>query len=79
MFRPERIQSALSQFVCEHLRLSSVSGANFSFKMLSKEIQPEIPCLFVVSAGSDPSKELEEFAENSIGRENYLELSMGGN
>jgi len=33
----------------------------------------------VVSAGSDPSKELEEFAESEVGRANFQELSMGGN
>jgi len=27
------------------------------------ELGPQTPCLFVVSPGSDPSKELEEFAE----------------
>ena len=36
------------------------------------------PVLFVISAGSDPSKELEEFAEKEIGRQNFQELSMGG-
>jgi hypothetical protein len=35
--------------------------------------------LFVVSAGSDPSAELLEFAESEVGRENLIELSMGGN
>jgi len=33
----------------------------------------------VVSDGSDPSKELEEFIESAIGRDNFKQLSMGGN
>lgn len=34
--------------------------------------------MFIVSTGYDPSKELEEYCEAQIGRENYLQLSMGG-
>ena len=29
------------------------------------------PILFVISPGSDPSKELEELAEKTIGRDNF--------
>lgn len=39
--------------------------------MAEEELNAHTPCLFVVSAGSDPSKELEEFAEQSIGRHNF--------
>jgi dynein heavy chain 2 len=35
--------------------------------------------LFVVSAGSDPSTELLEFADAEVGQGNFQELSMGGN
>jgi dynein heavy chain 2 len=38
----------------------------------------DTPALFIVSTGFDPSKELEEFCEAEVGRENYLQLSMGG-
>jgi len=38
-----------------------------------------VPCLFVVSAGSDPSAELQEFSEAEVGKDNLIELSMGGN
>ena len=30
------------------------------------------PILFVISPGSDPSKELEEFAERTVGRDKYI-------
>jgi dynein heavy chain 2 len=32
----------------------------------------------IVSAGADPSKELEEFAHAVVGKEGYRELAMGG-
>lgn len=72
IFRPERLQSALNQFVCEALGLPSTAGTPPSFKTIyTSETTPMTPTLFVVSAGSDPSKELEEFAATEIGRENF--------
>lgn len=34
--------------------------------------------MFIVSPGYDPSKELEEFCHEKVGKENYKQLSMGG-
>ena len=57
---------------CEVLGLQSAAGSPASFKQIYQtETTPLTPTLFVVSAGSDPSKELEEFAGQTIGRENF--------
>ena len=80
VFRPDRLESALALFVCEALGVSTISTVSFSFKNLYREESaPDTPVLFLTSPGSDPSKELEEFAEAEVGRENFHELSMGGN
>lgn len=50
-----------------------------NFKTLTSSIiDSHLPALFIVSAGFDPSKELQEHADQVIGRENFKELSMGG-
>jgi len=36
------------------------------------------PILFIISAGSDPSTELSEFADQVVGREHYHQIAMGG-
>ena len=36
------------------------------------------PVLFIISPGSDPSAELQEFAEQEIGRQGFHEIAMGG-
>lgn len=36
------------------------------------------PVLFIISPGSDPSAELQEFAETTIGRNGFHEIAMGG-
>ncbi|EGR28544.1 hypothetical protein IMG5_173090 [Ichthyophthirius multifiliis] len=80
VFRSERLQTVLNDFVCQQLQISSVSGNPFSFGIInSEEVDIKAPALFVVSPGSDPSTELEEYAEQSIGRQNFHSLSMGGN
>ncbi|KAL4440929.1 hypothetical protein ABPG74_009342 [Tetrahymena malaccensis] len=80
VFRPERLQSSLNDFVCQSLQISSISGNPFSFNSIYQhETSTQTPALFVVSPGSDPSAELEEYAEQQIGRENFQEMSMGGN
>ncbi len=79
VFRPDRVESAIVYFVCEALGIPSISSASLSLKAIfQEEATTETPILFVTSAGSDPSKELEEFAEASVGRDNFQQLSMGG-
>jgi dynein heavy chain 2 len=79
VFRPEKLQIALINFVCEIISISNVSGNNVTIKNVAeKETANDIPALFIVSTGYDPSKELEEYCEGQVGRENYIQLSMGG-
>jgi dynein heavy chain 2 len=42
------------------------------------ESTPSEPILFIISPGSDPSAELQEFAEQIVGRAGYHEIAMGG-
>lgn len=79
VFRPDRVESALNLFVCEQLRIPSIAAQAFSLRNLYREeSSKDTPVLFVTSPGSDPSKELQEFAETEVGRDNFQELSMGG-
>jgi dynein heavy chain 2 len=43
-----------------------------------QETTPMEPILFIISPGSDPSTELQEFAETVVGREHFHEIAMGG-
>ena len=53
-------------------------GSNSLKELYKKHSSSTIPILFVISPGSDPSKELEELAEKTIGRDNFYQISMGG-
>lgn len=79
VFRPEKLQLALINFACEVLGISNISGNSQTIKTVAeKETASDRPALFIVSTGYDPSKELEEYCEAQVGRENYVQLSMGG-
>lgn len=67
----------MHNFAIEALGIGSIVGQSLSVKALT-EIDGKTPILFIVSIGYDPTKELEEWAEKDIGRENFIQISMGG-
>ncbi|CAN0042899.1 unnamed protein product [Ascophyllum nodosum] len=77
--RPDRLQSALHRFANEVLRVSSLSPSAQSLEHLYKqESSANIPILLITTSGADPGKEMEELAENTVGRVRwYQEIAMG--
>ncbi|KAG2486208.1 hypothetical protein HYH03_015170 [Edaphochlamys debaryana] len=77
-FRPDRLQSAMSSFICGTLNIKSVSPPPFSLKgLIESETKPEEPILFITTPGADPSQELSEVAATAVGKEKYHEVAMG--
>mmetsp|Transcript_43860 Transcript_43860/g.42387 ORF Transcript_43860/g.42387 Transcript_43860/m.42387 type:complete len:198 (+) Transcript_43860:538-1131(+) len=79
VFRPDRLESAMQNFVKEAFGNQSIQPAPFSLgNLYQQETSPTDPILFIISPGSDPSAELQEFAEQVVGRNAYHEIAMGG-
>jgi dynein heavy chain 2 len=79
VLRPDRLESAMHLFVSEALGESDIAPPPLSLSEIYKsESSCSEPVLFIVSPGSDPTKELEEFAESLIGRDKFHEMAMGG-
>ena len=38
----------------------------------------DVPIMLITTPGADPSKELEEFAAASVGKDKYTSLPLGG-
>jgi dynein heavy chain 2 len=81
--RPDRLESALTQFTCEAMGVKSLSPPPLSLKGLhGDETTNRIPVLFVTTPGADPSLELEEFAKEHSAESgkgmNFHQLAMGG-
>ena len=79
VLRPDRLESAMHVFVSEALSEPEIAPPPLSLTEIYKsESSSSEPILFIVSPGSDPTKELSEFAENQIGRDKFHEMAMGG-
>lgn len=79
VFRPDRLEAAVEDFICSLLQITNLNEAiSSASSIFSIEDSPTVPILFITSLGSDPSKELEEFASSQIGRDKFNQLSMGG-
>ncbi|DBA00111.1 TPA: hypothetical protein N0F65_000402 [Lagenidium giganteum] len=77
--RPDRLQSAIINFICSVMQLKSLTPPPIDFKaIVSEEATNMTPVLVLTTAGADPSKELEEVATAVVGKGHYYEVAMGG-
>lgn len=75
--RPDRLESAMTFFVCSQLGVTSIAPPPLSLTRVCEEAGSTSPVLFIVTPGSDPTQELEEHALKTRGRGRYHQLAMG--
>uniref|UniRef100_A0A8C4HFM7 Cytoplasmic dynein 2 heavy chain 1 n=1 Tax=Dicentrarchus labrax TaxID=13489 RepID=A0A8C4HFM7_DICLA len=75
--RPDRLQSAMAAFATQALGMRELSPPPLNLRRLYTETLEWEPVLIIISPGADPSQELAELAAETVGRDNYHEISMG--
>ncbi|XP_075905861.1 cytoplasmic dynein 2 heavy chain 1 [Nelusetta ayraudi] len=75
--RPDRLQSAMAAFATQALGKKELSPPPLNLRRLYAETLELEPLLIIISPGADPSQELSELAAETVGRDNYHEISMG--
>ncbi|KAK7096855.1 hypothetical protein V1264_003902 [Littorina saxatilis] len=75
--RPDRLQSCMSLFACRTLAMKELSPPAVSLKKLYAETMATEPILIIISTGADPSQELQELANETIGAECFHQVAMG--
>ncbi|XP_022324921.2 cytoplasmic dynein 2 heavy chain 1-like isoform X2 [Crassostrea virginica] len=76
--RPDRLQTAMGLFACKALGMKELSPPSVNLKrLLETETLPSEPILIIISPGADPSQELQELAEQTIGSDKYHQVAMG--
>ena len=76
--RPDRLQTAMEGFAMQTLGLKQLAPAALNLKRLCQlESLPTEPILIIISPGADPSQELQEMAEDTVGAEHYHQVAMG--
>ena len=79
VFREDRLQDALEIFCCACLTISNLNeGAGNVTSIYAAEPSTDTPILFITSVGSDPSKDIEDFAVATVGKDKFFQISMGG-
>ena len=58
----------------ESLEMKELSAANLNLKRLYSETVASEPILIIISAGADPSQELQELANEVTGGEHYHQV-----
>jgi len=77
VLRPDRLESAMNAFAAKSLGLKALPSASLNMKRLIKETNAKEPILIIVSPGSDPSQELQELANQTVGGDRYHQVAMG--
>ena len=76
--RPDRLQTALQQFACEAIGISTISPPPLNLqKIIMEEAEPLHPVLFICEGGADPTAELQDFAARTIGEEKFHQVALG--
>ncbi len=70
--RSDRLTHTLTSFVLSLLKLPNLSGLDANMKtIVNEKMKNTVPCLFIVSIGFDPSKEIQEYATKVVGKERF--------
>ncbi|KAI5098641.1 cytoplasmic dynein 2 heavy chain 1, partial [Silurus meridionalis] len=75
--RPDRLQSAIANFASHTLGMKELSPPPLNLRRLYGETVETEPVLIIISPGADPSQELQELANHTVGLERYHEVAMG--
>ncbi|VDK75265.1 unnamed protein product, partial [Onchocerca ochengi] len=76
--RPERLYSAIINFVSNVLGIPSINPSPIDLTSIYKsESNENEPIMILISPGGDPSQELEELARKQISKAKFYQISMG--
>lgn len=76
--RPDRLQSAMHSFACQLLGVKDLASANSRLRYVAdNDMTAHEPVLIVVSEGVDPSQDIRELAEATVGGDRFHEVAMG--
>ena len=76
--RPDRLETVMTQFATRALGLKELSPATLNFKRLySTDSLSTEAILVIISPGADPSQEIQDLAEQVVGKEHYHQVAMG--
>jgi dynein heavy chain, axonemal len=76
-FRQDRIYRAINLYVTETMGEEFITPPVVNFKEIYDETQPDVPVVFMLSPGSDPTAELMKLAKSLDMSEKFSFISLG--
>ena len=64
-------------YISIHAGMKELTSPTVNLKRLYQETVPSEPILIIISAGADPSEELQEVANEVVGADKYHQVAMG--
>lgn len=76
-FRPDRMSSLSMALVLGKLRLDTIVPTT-PLEELILSNESASPILLITSSGADPSMEVQDVAINTVGRQRFIQIALGG-
>lgn len=77
ILRPDALLAAISRCTVKLLGLKALSVVKPNIQQMAEENTKDQPILLIATGDIDPSKEIQDYVNLSIGSDKYIELSVG--
>eukprot|EP01028_Stygiella_incarcerata_P004192 TRINITY_DN1890_c0_g1_i5.p1 TRINITY_DN1890_c0_g1~~TRINITY_DN1890_c0_g1_i5.p1 ORF type:complete len:4092 (-),score=1034.80 TRINITY_DN1890_c0_g1_i5:737-12970(-) len=75
--RPDKLSLSMERFISKNLGISTTAASANLFDVLRDESNSNEPILFITTPGADPSREVEDVADQVVGPSKFQSLAMG--
>lgn len=77
IFHPNHLIGIISTSVAKLLQINNAFATKPTIQQLAAESQNDNPLLLIASGGMDPAKEIEDYVMQKLGKNKFLEISIG--
>lgn len=77
IFRPDRLSTTIAKSITKMLGTSNLSIVKPTIQQLADESTKDSPILLITTGDTDPSKEIQDYVQEKIGRNKFIEISIG--
>lgn len=77
IFHPNHLINMATTSVAKLLQINNAFATKPAISQLAAESQNDSPLLLIASGGMDPAKEIEDYVTQKLGRNKFIEISIG--
>lgn len=77
IFRPDLLSTTISKSITKMLGTNNLSIVKPTIQQLAEESTADSPILLITTGDTDPSKEIQDYAQEKLGRNKFVAISIG--